>query len=209
MTWLAAPNLATRALAAPVLAAALVLAACGSATPAGGGSTPPEESPVASSTTAPASTSPTPSPAPSPSAPPATGLPDAATVAYRYNDSSVPPQYHRSVELTVTKDEARIVIDSYGDVLADESAPTPPGVWAELGATLPSLEGLTVDEVEGGCTGGTSVHLEVTAGTEVLVDLYPEFCAGANEALDPLINGWIAPARALFPPTGELAPEGE
>ena len=48
------------------------------------------------------------------------GLPDDATVTYAFTDSSVPPQYHRSVTLTVTRDEAHIVIDSYGDVLADE-----------------------------------------------------------------------------------------
>ena len=31
-----------------------------------------------------------------------TGLPDDATVSYAFQDASVPPQYHRSVTLTVT-----------------------------------------------------------------------------------------------------------
>ncbi len=139
-----------------------------------------------------------------------TALPDDAVVSYRYNDSSVPPPYHRSVELTVTQDEARIVIDSYGDVLADETAPTPPEAWEQLGATLPDVQGLEVDDPpEQGCAGGTSIQLSVTAGEDVLLDLAPEFCGGSNADLEAPINAWIAPARALFPPTRELAPEGE
>jgi hypothetical protein len=72
-------------------------------------------------------------------------------------------------------------------VLADEQAPMQAPVWATLGATLPAVE-----TPEG-----------------LILDLDPQFCAGANEALEQSINGWIAPARDLFPATDVLAPEGE
>ncbi len=137
------------------------------------------------------------------------GLPDDATVTYAFTDSSVPPQYHRSVTLTVTRDEAHIVIDSYGDVLADERVPTPASVWETLGSTLPAVEALTVEASGEGCTGGTALRLTVETPSGPSVDLDPQFCAGSNEGLEESIDGWIAPARALFPATDVLAPEGE
>ena len=138
-----------------------------------------------------------------------TALPADATVVYAFHDSSVPPQYHRSVTLTVTVEEARIVVDSYGDVLADESAPTPSEVWQLLGDGLPGMRALEVAPPGEGCVGGTGVELSVTTPDEELLRLDPEFCAGSNGGLEEPIEAWIAPARALFPPTDELAPEGE
>lgn len=136
-------------------------------------------------------------------------LPDDATVTYAFMDASVPPQYHRSVTLTVTQEESHIVVDSYGDVLADERVPTPPTVWETLGSTLPAVEDLVVTDPGQGCTGGTAVRLTVATAGGSLVELAPEFCAGSNEALEESIDAWIAPARDLFPATDVLAPEGE
>lgn len=139
----------------------------------------------------------------------AVGLPDDATVAYAFFDASVPPPYHRSVTLTVTRSNAHIVVDSYGDVLADERVPTPASAWATLGATLPDVEGLTADDAGQACTGGTGARLTVSTPDGTLLDLDPQFCAGSNAGLQERINAWIAPARDLFPSTDVLAPEGE
>lgn len=138
-----------------------------------------------------------------------TGLPDDATVTYAFQDASVPPQYHRSVTLTVTKSDSRIVVDSYGDVLADEQVPTPAEVWDTLGSTLDDVTGLEVAGPVEGCVGGTGIALTVATPVETLVDLDPQFCGGSNDGLDEAITVWIAPARALFPTTDVLAPEGE
>lgn len=137
------------------------------------------------------------------------GLPDDATVVYAFGDSSVPPQYHRSVTLTITADEARIVVDSYGDVLADDSTATPPQVWQQLGDTLPTLEALEIEAPQEGCVGGTSLQVTVTTPDSELLRLDPQFCGGSNEGIEAAIDAWIAPARDLFPPTDVLAPEGE
>ena len=137
-----------------------------------------------------------------------TGLPDDATVTYEFHDASVPPPYHRSVTLTVTKADSRIVIDSYGDVLADEQVPTPTAVWEALGDTLEDVTDLAVAVPEEGCVGGPGIELSVTTPDETLVALDPQFCAGSNAGLDEAITAWIAPARALFPATDVLAPEG-
>ena len=64
-----------------------------------------------------------------------TDLPPGATVTYEFHDSSVPPPYHRSYVLTFDRAGARIVVDSYGDVLADRTAPMTEDAWATVAAT--------------------------------------------------------------------------
>lgn len=136
-------------------------------------------------------------------------LDDHAVITYAFHDSSVPPRYHRSVTLTVTKARARMVVDSYGTVLADEQRPTPEALWAGLVETLPTIEGRPVEVPAQGCTGGTRIDVLIDTGGTRLVDLRPEFCGGVNADLQDLIRTWIAPALALFPPVSQLAPEGD
>lgn len=136
------------------------------------------------------------------------GLGNDALISFAYLDSSVPPQYHRSYELTVRSDESRIVVDSYGDVLAEERVTTDPAVWATLGATLDQVTGLRAQAAEEGCTGGTVTSLTVVEGDSVLVDLVLDECAGANAEAAEAITSWIAPARDQFAPMDVLAPEG-
>lgn len=135
-------------------------------------------------------------------------LSDDSIVVYAFHDSSVPPQYHRSVALTASKDETRIVIDSYGDVLADVSVATPGSAWTRLAETIEAVSSLEVTNPAEGCTGGTAMDLTVSDGDVRIVDLAPEFCGGSNEGIEEAIADWIAPVRDLFAPTDELAPEG-
>ena len=141
----------------------------------------------------------------------ATGEPvvvDELVIVYSFYDSSVPPPSHRSLELTVSRTQSRLVIDSYGEVLADESRPTPPEVWSTLVTGLPSLAALRVDGAQEGCVGGTGEAVRVSSGQNVSVELAVDECAGSNERVSDAIGTWIKPARDLFPPTQELAPTG-
>ena len=135
------------------------------------------------------------------------GLPDDAVIEYRFNDSSVPPQYHRSYDLIVDRENTRIVVDSYGDILADTSVPTTDAVWNSLSAGFTDVENATSASSEAGCTGGTSSSVKVIAGDATLVDIFEERC-GDSPTTD-VIDMWIAPARELLPPTSELAPESQ
>ncbi len=120
----------------------------------------------------------------------------------------MPPQYHRSEELTIDRTTTRLVIDSYGDVLADESRPTPPEVWRGLVASIDAIAELPVEEAQEGCVGGTSQSIEVTSAQRSIVDVVADECAGANVQASKAIRDSIAPARSLFPPTETLAPTG-
>ncbi len=46
---------------------------------------------------------------------------DATGIVYEFGDSSVPPQYHRSFVISVTDGNASVVVNSYGEILAEGS----------------------------------------------------------------------------------------
>ena len=120
----------------------------------------------------------------------------------------MPPQYHRSEGLTIDRMTTRLVIDSYGDVLADESRPTPPEVWHELVADIESIASLPVEASQDGCVGGTSKSVRVTTAGQITIDLVVDVCAGANAQASEAIADWIDSVRRLFPATEALAPTG-
>lgn len=136
-------------------------------------------------------------------------LPAGAEVTFTFHDSSVPPPYHRSYTLTVTEETSRIVVDSYGDLLADETVATSPDAWQALGEGYGQLAILSPSPRAQGCAGGTSFDLDVTLADETLTQIRVDMCGGANAEVDELISAWIAPAREQFPLMSDLAPEGQ
>ena len=121
---------------------------------------------------------------------------DDAVITYRYGDSSVPPEYHRSYELTVTIDQVRIVVDSYGDVLADETFELDAAAWNELRDSLNDIVDLEVDETDEGCTGGTSRSVAVVDASVEIVNKSVYVCGGEGEEVADAIDDWIQPALA-------------
>lgn len=95
------------------------------------------------------------------------GPADPATtqVHVHFRDSSVPPEYHRSWDLTLDKDSIELVADSYGDVVAEESVKMPREEWEEfVAAVREDLDELGEPTApQEGCTGGTGMDLEVNA----------------------------------------------
>jgi hypothetical protein len=155
------------------------------------------QTPTTSSTSASASASPT-----------AGQSADDAVIRYRFQDSSVPPQYHRSFELTFDRQQARIVVDSYGEVLADQTAPMTSQAWDQVWSSLDAIRTLSVAEPDQGCTGGTGFAVQVDSDGTSVVNLDGSACGGVNSEVGERLADWIAPVRSLFPPMSELAPEG-
>ena len=126
-------------------------------------------------------------------------LSDDATIEYHFGDSSVPPEYHRSYTLTVTKAEVHAVVDSYGDVLHDVTEPLPADVWDELVATADDVVDLPVDEDEEPCTGGTTRGLTIEDGGETLIDVSFGACGGSNGEAETRVDRWIRPVTQAIP----------
>lgn len=131
-------------------------------------------------------------------------LPANARIEYRFTDASIPPEYHRSYTLVVTRQETRISVDSYGDLLFEGMVPTTTQAWQDLSLGYPAIAELS-SPPEGSCTGDTRASVEVTdAGTTVL-DLSASSCEDAARVASR-ISDWITAARSLFPSMDELAP---
>ena len=138
----------------------------------------------------------------------ANSLPPTATVTYEFHDSSVPPPFHRSFVLTFTRERARIVVDSYGDILADQNAPMTAAAWDQVSQSFSDLGDIVIEESEQGCTGGTAFAVSVADGGAASFAIHGSACGGANSNAEERLKNWVSPVRTLFPPMDQLAPEG-
>jgi len=107
---------------------------------------------------------------------------DAAAVdriVYHFQDASVPPPYHRSYTIDVTQKSVRIVVDSYGDVLADEVFHVDSLQFDRLKQILrkSGLHKCQLD-AETGCTGGTGERINLYAGEKELFAGNVYHCGG-------------------------------
>lgn len=137
-----------------------------------------------------------------------TDLPPGATVTYEFHDSSVPPPYHRSYVLTFDRTGARIVVDSYGDILADRTAQMTDDAWTQVSQSYPDVVGIDIAEPEQGCTGGTAFALSVGGAGAADMAVRGLACGGVNSDAAEALADWVRPVRSLFGPMSELAPEG-
>ena len=145
--------------------------------------------------------------APSPSTD-ATATADDTVVTYQFQDSSVPPRYHRSYTLTFDRQQAHIVVDSYGEILADQTVEMDPAAWEQVTSALDTVGNLQVQEPAQGCTGGTGFVVQVDRGGSRVVDIDGYACGGVNSQASEQVSTWVGPVRSLFPSMDQLAPEG-
>jgi len=124
---------------------------------------------------------------------------DDAVIEYHYGDSSVEPEFHRSYTLTISSDEVHVVVDSYGDVLQDTTAPVPAEVWTGLVENVGELAAIDPDDGDDGCDGGTSRSMTVTDGGEAVYDVAFGVCGGANDAAADRLDAYVAPVTEAIP----------
>ena len=86
-------------------------------------------------------------------------------ITYHFGDASVPPEYHRSYTITVTTDKVRIVVDSYGEILADEEYEITNKQFNDIRKSLErnKVRNCTLGYDEG-CSGGTSERISFSDG---------------------------------------------
>ena len=123
--------------------------------------------------------------------------PSETTVEYRFRDSSVPPEYHRSYVIKASVKEASITVDSYGDVLRQETAAMPAETWTDVIELARSLPERTKDITapKPGCAGGTASKVIVREGEQERYSQRIEDCGGGP--VTPLTDT-AAPLEALF-----------
>jgi hypothetical protein len=93
-------------------------------------------------------------------------------IVYSFQDSSVPPDYHRSYTATLTPVKAHLVVDSYGRLINDVSEPLSQARFNELATHLEKLEihSRLAASPQEPCVGGQASRLTVYSGSKILLE---------------------------------------
>ncbi len=87
---------------------------------------------------------------------------EVTRVCYTYSDASVAPEYHRSFDVTVTPETAKMVVYSYGDTLAEKQVIISSAEFEQVIKSLNDAQLVPVsygfDEI---CEGGTAEYVTV------------------------------------------------
>lgn len=104
-------------------------------------------------------------------------------IVYHFKDASVPPQYHRSYTITITRQIVHIIVDSYGDIVADATTDIPEQIMDDLVKFIEIYQikkkDRKRDKME--CTGGISKSLTVYSASNILLDGTVYQCGGRIE----------------------------
>ncbi len=134
------------------------------------------------------------------------GFGEATRVVYDYGDSSVEPQYHRSYVIEATPDSVHVVVDSYGDVLADTTCALEAGRFKVLLEELERAGLHNVPETEpDGCTGGTTEAITLYGEDGVVFSGSVYHCGGDDFGnLSGDLEAAADAVRGLVPNLDEL-----
>ena len=127
---------------------------------------------------------------------------------YHFQDSSNAPATTDIYTIDFDRNQVHIVVDSYGDVLADRTAPMTETAWDTVSNNFASIRNITVREPEQGCVGGTGFALTVNDAGATVFALQASVCGGANSDAARRVRDWVQPVRTLLPSLDEMAPEG-
>lgn len=123
-------------------------------------------------------------------------------IVYSFKDASVPPQYHRSYTITVTRDQSHIIVDSYGDILADATIDMPEQIIDDLARYIEIYQIKEKDRKRDTtiCAGGTSKSLTVYSDKDILLNGTVYQCGGRLEgSLSGDIDSFTTKIEGLIP----------
>ncbi|PLX07756.1 MAG: hypothetical protein C0596_10050 [Marinilabiliales bacterium] len=105
---------------------------------------------------------------------------NATEVVYHFEDSSVPPKYHRSYTISINENSMNVVVDSYGDILADTTISISKDQYNDIldYAIECNLSNKTRVNKEDDCTGGTSKSLSIYIKDESIINGTLYKCGG-------------------------------
>lgn len=137
--------------------------------------------------------------------------PNLTEIDYQFTDSSLPPEYHRSYTLTANADGVSIVVESYGDVLHNETASVEDRTWQALVRAALSLAIPSSDDPDQ-CPGATYRDLQIQEidppldANDLVLEAEVAVCGASSQARADAIDAFVAPLLELFDMEALLAP---
>ncbi len=132
---------------------------------------------------------------------------EIGSLMYSYEDSSVPPQHHRSYSLLVSKSKIVVKVDSYGTVLTDTTVMINQQQFDSLIAVYQNLNITLVKSREPqGCVGGTGSSLRVwDIRDSLILDGHVYYCGGKEYGnLQGDVRGLGQEIKELIPEFDQL-----
>ena len=100
------------------------------------------------------------------------------TFVYNYQDSSVPPEYHRSYTIEISKDSLNLVVDSYGDIINEFKKEISSNEWNWLIETYIESRIKNIKKtVDDWCTGWHWEKIEFFLKSKKIFSWYNYYCA--------------------------------
>ena len=127
-------------------------------------------------------------------------------IIYHFGDASVPPMYHRSYTVEINKDSLNIVVNSYGDILAEKSYQLDSLQFDSIVANIDSCKiENQKNKKNRGCTGGTSESISYFKGEDKMFSGYVYHCGGDDYGdMKGEIRGFGKDVRKLIPDLDSL-----
>ncbi|MCB9032388.1 MAG: hypothetical protein H6553_00965 [Chitinophagales bacterium] len=120
-------------------------------------------------------------------------------VEYRYDDSSIPPEYHRSYIISVTSNKAQIVIDVYGDIILDTNFVIDTNQFTTLVTAAKQLE-RAKSRIRKNVDGASYKGIRLYYQDEVIYNLYWD----KAKKMEPYTTQFAEQIQALIPNLKEL-----
>lgn len=100
---------------------------------------------------------------------------------YKFHDSSVPPEYHRSFTITVTHNTIEKMVDSYGDTISYEKKEIESEKFSALKKIVTEAEiSNCTTSGKDNCTGGTGISIYFYSDNERVFKGYAAQCGGQD-----------------------------
>ena len=127
-------------------------------------------------------------------------------IIYRFQDSSVDPFYHRSYTITMTESQISILVDVYGDIIAEKTYTLKQKELEQIKTVIKNAGvSNTTYPANPGCAGGTAESVAFYSNEELAFSGNVYHCGGSNSGnLEGDIESIQAALIALIPDFKEL-----
>lgn len=128
----------------------------------------------------------------------------ADEIVFEYHDASVPPDDHRSYRIKIHEDKLYYVVDSYGEIIKEDSISIEKNKWNNIQSAFLTCDIRNVEKRKNseGCTGGSGNSIYLYDNQEKLFAGYQYRCSTFFDGdLDGDLNCFLKIIRSGIDPT--------